>query len=55
MTKKELSTYKKIPDNQIQDFLAFKRRGSKVPSKKGRGSYNRHRFKEEIKNEDSSQ
>ena len=50
--KKEISAYKKISDNQIQDFLAFKRRGSKVPSKKGKGSYNRQKFKREEKEEE---
>lgn len=26
---------------ELQDYLAFRRRGSKVPSKKGKGSYRR--------------
>ena len=30
---------------ELQQYLAFKRRGHKVPAKKGRGSYNRQEFK----------
>ena len=30
---------------ELQAYLAFKRRGYKVPAKKGRGSYNRQEFK----------
>ena len=30
---------------ELQQYLAFRRRGSKVESKKGRGSYNRRDFK----------
>lgn len=30
---------------ELQQYLAFKRRGGKVPSKKGKGSYNRNSFK----------
>ena len=31
---------KKNPD-ELQDYLQFKRRGARVQSKKGKGSYNR--------------
>ena len=37
MTKKELSAMKKKAGAELQDFLAFKRRGSVVPAKKGKG------------------
>ena len=37
MTKKELSAMKKKTGAELQDFLAFKRRGSVVPAKKGKG------------------
>lgn len=33
--------FKKSPE-ELQEYLAFKRRGYKVPSKKGKGSYKRH-------------
>ena len=41
MTKKELSVMKKKTGDELQDFLAFKRRGSVVPAKKGKGSFKR--------------
>lgn len=31
---------------ELQMFLAFKRKGSVVPAKKGKGSYNRKKIKE---------
>ena len=30
---------------ELQQYLAFKRRGSRVENKKGKGSYNRQKFK----------
>lgn len=30
---------------ELQQYLMFKRRGSMKPSKKGRGSYDRRKFK----------
>lgn len=41
MTKKELSAMKKKTGDELQDFLVFKRRGSVVPAKKGKGSFKR--------------
>lgn len=32
---------------ELQDYLAFRRRGSTVPAKKGKGSYNRQKMKKE--------
>ena len=32
---------------ELQQYLAFRRRGSKVENKKGKGSYNRQKFKKE--------
>lgn len=29
---------------ELQQYLAFKRKGFKVPAKKGKGSYNRRKF-----------
>lgn len=31
---------------ELQQYLAFRRKGGKVPAKKGKGSYNRRKFKE---------
>lgn len=30
---------------ELQQYLAFKRKGFKVPAKKGKGSYDRKKFK----------
>ena len=30
---------------ELQQYLAFRRKGSKVPAKKGKGSYSRKDFK----------
>ena len=35
---------------ELQQYLAFRKRGSKVANKKGKGSYNRHKFKRGEKN-----
>ena len=32
---------------ELQEYLAFRRRGSKIQNKKGKGSYNRQDFKKE--------
>lgn len=36
--------FKKSPE-ELQAYLAFKRKGSTVPPKKGKGSYNRKKLK----------
>lgn len=33
---------------ELYQYLAFLRKGSKVPSKKGKGSYNRKKFKKMV-------
>lgn len=38
---------KKSPE-ELQQYLAFKRRAGRVPAKKGKGSYNRNNFKKEV-------
>lgn len=38
--------FKKTGD-ELQEYLSFKRRGSKVRNKKGRGSYKREKIKKE--------
>lgn len=30
---------------ELQQFLAFRKRASKIPAKKGKGSYSRKKFK----------
>lgn len=30
---------------ELQEFLAFRKRGSRIKNKKGKGSYNRQNFK----------
>lgn len=34
---------------ELQQFLAFRKRASRVPSKKGKGSYNRNDFKKGVR------
>ena len=36
--------FKKSPE-ELEAYLAFKRKGYRVPSKKGKGSYSRKKFK----------
>lgn len=31
---------------ELQQYLAFRRKAGRVPAKKGKGSYNRKKFKE---------
>ena len=35
----------KKTDEELQEFLAFRKRGSRIKNKKGKGSYNRQDFK----------
>ena len=45
---KELKAYRqKMKGEDLQQYLAFKRRGFSVPPKKGKGSYNRKKIKSE--------
>ena len=39
--------YKKTGE-ELQQYLAFRRKGSRVPAKKGKGSYNRSNFKKGV-------
>lgn len=39
------TTKHKMTADELQMFLHFKRRGFAIPSKKGKGSYNRREFK----------
>ena len=38
---------------ELQQFLAFRKRASRVPSKKGKGSYNRNNFKKGVQEYES--
>lgn len=38
----------KKSNEELEQYLAFKRKGFKVPAKKGKGSYNRKKFKDGI-------
>ena len=38
----------KMDSETLQQFLAFRKRASRVPSKKGKGSYNRKDFKKGV-------
>ena len=42
----------KMNPEELQQYLAFKRKGSKVPSKKGKGSYDRKSFKKGVAQDD---
>ena len=40
----------KMDAETLQQFLAFRKRANRVPSKKGKGSYNRKQTKRELLN-----
>lgn len=43
---KELKPYRqKMDDEELAMYLHFKKRGGKIPSKKGKGSYDRKKIK----------
>ena len=47
MSKKDKS-YKqlfKMSNDELQEYLQFQRKGSVIENKKGKGSYNRRKFK----------
>lgn len=45
--KKNNKQYLKKIGEELQEYLAFRRRGSTVPAKKGKRSYNRQKMKKE--------
>lgn len=47
MEKFDKRMLKKSPE-ELQAYLAFRRRAGKVPAKKGKGSYDRKSFKREV-------
>ena len=53
MKNKELRPYRqKMSAEELQMYLHFKKRGGKVPAKKGKGSYNRQKMKKEVAQDD---
>lgn len=44
----------KMNPEELQAYLAFKRKGSKVPAKKGKGSYDRKNFKKGVAQDDGN-
>lgn len=38
---KQDKSYKKLPLDEVQGLLEFRKRGSKIPSKRGKGSFKR--------------
>lgn len=44
MEKFDKRILKKSPE-ELEQYLAFKRKGGKIPAKKGKGSYNRKKMK----------
>ena len=53
MEKFDKRMLKKSPE-ELQAYLAFRRRAGKVPAKKGKGSYDRKSFKKEVAQDDES-
>ena len=51
MDKKTLAAMKKKTGDELQQFFAFKKRGSVIPAKKGKGSYKRPQNKNYMINE----
>lgn len=47
MDKDLLKRSNKKTGEELQQYLAFRRKGSKVPAKKGKGSYSRAKMKRE--------
>lgn len=47
MDKFDKRVNKKVGD-ELQQYLAFRRKASRVPAKKGKGSYDRKSFKKEV-------
>lgn len=40
---------------ELQQYLQFRRRGSRVKARKGKGSYDRAQFKKEIQSDEESE
>ena len=53
MDKFDKRVNKKVGD-ELQQYLAFRRKAGRVPAKKGKGSYNRNNFKKEVAQDEES-
>ena len=51
MDKVDKRMFKKEGE-ELQQYLAFRRKAGRVPAKKGKGSYNRKDFKKEVAQDD---
>ena len=51
MEKFDKRMLKKSPE-ELQQYLAFRRKAGRVPAKKGKGSYDRHDFKKGVAQDD---
>lgn len=49
MSKQTNPNATKMKPEELQEYLAFRRRGFSVPAKKGKGSYNRQEQKKMVK------
>ena len=47
MEKFDKRILKKSPE-ELQQYLAFRRKAGRIPAKKGKGSYDRKNFKKEV-------
>lgn len=47
MEKFDKRMLKKSPE-ELQQYLAFRRKAGRIPAKKGKGSYDRKSFKKEV-------
>lgn len=53
MDKFDKRVNKKVGD-ELQQYLAFRRKAGRVPAKKGKGSYDRKSFKKEVAQDEES-
>ncbi len=53
MEKFDKRMLKKSPE-ELQQYLAFRRKAGRVPAKKGKGSYDRKTFKKEVAQDDEN-
>ena len=45
---KKDKSYKKMTPEEVQGLLQMRKRGRRIPAKKGKGSYNRNDFKKGV-------
>ena len=54
MSKQTNPNATKMKPEELQEYLAFRRRGFSVPAKKGKGSYDRKKMKKEVAQDEMS-